>query len=118
MAQALRTEDIFRAIAHPVRRKILEELMEGKKPATRLAEPFKISVPAVSQQLSVLKEAGLVSEQRVGRQRIYQLNPKPLKEAFEWIEYFEKYWIDRLDALGKHLEKKHGPPSIREKKDG
>lgn len=110
MSRALRNEDIFQAIAHPVRRKILVRLSEGEKRASELAAPFKISLPAVSQQLAVLKEAGLVTERRVGRQRIYQLHPKPLREVFEWVEFFENYWIGKLDALGEHLRKKHGEP--------
>jgi DNA-binding transcriptional ArsR family regulator len=110
MTRALRNEDVFQAIAHPVRRKILIRLAEGEKGATDLASPFKISLPAVSQQLNVLKQAGLVSERRVGRQRLYQLHPKPLREVFEWVEFFENYWIDKLDALGEHLRKKHGEP--------
>lgn len=110
MPSALRKEKVFQAIAHPVRRQILEQLMEGEKPATELAAPFDISLPAVSQQLNVLKEAGLVSERRVGRQRIYQLHPKPLREVFEWVGFFEGFWIEKLDALGEHLRKKHGEP--------
>jgi DNA-binding transcriptional ArsR family regulator len=108
MPNALRNEKVFQAIAHPVRRKILEQLLEGEKPASELAAPFNISLPAVSQQLNVLKDAGLISERRVGRQRIYQLHPKPLKEVFEWVGFFEAFWIEKLDALGEHLRKKHG----------
>lgn len=80
----------------------------GERPASQLAKPFKISLPAVSQQLNVLKDAGLVSERREGRQRIYQLHPKPLKEVLEWVEFFEAFWIEKLNALGEHLKKKHG----------
>ena len=88
MSRPFKNEYVFQAIAHPVRRKILEQLMEGEKPASDLAKPFNISLPAVSQQLNVLKDAGLISERRVGRQRIYQLHPKPLKQVFEWAELF------------------------------
>lgn len=108
MTNAHRNERVFQAIAHPVRRRILEELMKGEKPTSGLAAPFKISLPAVSQHLSVLKEAHLVSERRVGRQRIYQLHPRPLKEVFEWVEFFEQFWLEKLDALGEYLRNTHG----------
>ena len=100
--------DVFEAISHPVRREILRLLKSGEKPAAELAEPFEMSFPAVSQHLSVLKEADLVTERREGRQRIYQLHPKPLREVHEWIEEFEAFWTGKLDALGHYLRKKHG----------
>jgi DNA-binding transcriptional ArsR family regulator len=110
MARSLRNEDIFQAIAHPMRRRVLEILKTGAQPASALAETFDVSFPAMSQQLNVLKNVGLISEQRVGRQRIYQLHPKPLKEVLDWVEFFEEFWIKKLDALGEHLRKKHGKP--------
>jgi DNA-binding transcriptional ArsR family regulator len=109
MTRALREEDLFSAIAHPTRRKILELLCDGEKPASELAEPFRVTLPAISQQLQVLKKVGLVSERRVGKQRVYQLHPRPLREVFEWVEHFEAFWTRKLDALGEHLRKKHGP---------
>ena len=109
MGRSLREEDVFQAIAHPLRRQILVQLMKGEKNASDLAAPFDVTAAAVSQQLGVLKKVGLISEERVGRQRVYQLNPKPLKEVFDWVEFFEKFWLGKLDALGEHLKRKHGP---------
>jgi DNA-binding transcriptional ArsR family regulator len=106
--RALREEDVFQAIANPVRREILRTLSQGKKPASELARPFRISLPAVSQHLRALEHVGLVSEERVGKQRIYQLNPKPLKEVYEWVQSFEQFWSEKLVALGEHLKMKHG----------
>jgi DNA-binding transcriptional ArsR family regulator len=100
--------DVFRAIAHPARRTILVLLKDGEKPASALAEPFGVSFSAISQHLKILREADLVSERRDGRQRIYQLHSEPLEEVWGWIEEFQRIWSARLDALEKHLDKKHG----------
>jgi DNA-binding transcriptional ArsR family regulator len=100
--------DVFRAIAHPARRTILVLLKDGEKPASELAEPFGVSFSAISQHLKILRDADLVSERRDGRQRIYQLESKPLEEVWSWIEEFQSMWSARLDALEKHLDKKHG----------
>src|SRR2546430_2405174 len=83
-----RKSDIFDAVAHPVRRKILLSLKDGARPAGELAAPFEISLPAVAQHLKVLREAALVQQHRQGRQIIYFLNPLPLKALYEWVEEF------------------------------
>ena len=106
--QLAQENDVFRAIAHPARRTILALLKDGEKPASELAEPFGVSFSAISQHLKILREADLVSERRDGRQRIYQLESKPLEEVRSWIEEFQSAWSARLDALEKHLDKKHG----------
>jgi len=99
--------DVFRAISHPARRTILVLLKDGEKPASELAEPFGVSFSAISQHLKILREADLVSERRDGRQRIYHLHSEPLEEVWSWIEEFQSIWSVRLDALEKHLDKKH-----------
>jgi|SRR5436190_9396638 DNA-binding transcriptional ArsR family regulator len=104
----LQQSDVFHAIAHPARRRILVLLKDGEKPAGALAKPFGVSFAAVSQHLRVLKDADLVSERREGRQRIYQLRPKPLREVVSWIDEFEAFFNARLDALEAHLDHKHG----------
>jgi DNA-binding transcriptional ArsR family regulator len=103
----LQRNDVFHAIAHPARRTILRLLKGGERPAGELAEPFGVSFAAVSQHLKVLKDADLVAERREGRQRIYQLQPKPLKEVMTWIDEFEVFFNERLDALAEHLDHKH-----------
>ncbi len=103
----LQENDVFHAIAHPARRTLLVLLKNGEKPASELAEPFGVSFSAVSQHLRILKEAGLVSERRAGRQRIYQLRSKPLKEIWNWIEDFQTLWSTRLDGLEAHLDRKY-----------
>jgi DNA-binding transcriptional ArsR family regulator len=104
----LQENDVFHAIAHPARRAILVGLKGGEKPASALAEPFAVSLPAISQHLKVLKEARLVTERREGRQRLYRLSPRPLREVRSWIGEFESLWNKRFDALAAYLDRKHG----------
>lgn len=96
--------DVFEAIAHPVRRGLLDRLVNGEHSVTDLARPFAVSRPAISQHLRVLREAGLVTERKVGRQRLYQLQAAPLSQVSEWARKYERFWHERLDALGKYLE--------------
>lgn len=96
--------DIFYAIADPTRRAILDRLQHGEQPVKQLAEPFAISLPAISQHLQVLCNVGLVTQQRDGRQRIYRLNPTPLKQVSDWVNQYEQFWKTKLDALGEYLE--------------
>ena len=72
----------------------------------KLAECFEMSLPAVSQHLKVLREAGLVEERREGRLRIYTLVPGPLREVSDWVGHFEQFWQTRLRKLGDHLKKR------------
>ena len=102
-----RDVDIFDVVAHPVRRGILVALKGGGQSAGALSEPFRMSLPAVSQHLKVLREADLIREQRQGRQIIYFLNPLPRREVSEWIEGFGEFWNEKLDALERHLDRKH-----------
>lgn len=96
--------DAFGAIAHPVRRTLVTALAKGDKPVGELAALVTVSRPAVSQHLAVLRGVGLVSEQRHGRERRYHLHPERLDEVRKWIHTLERFWDDRLDRLGRHLE--------------
>ena len=69
-----------------------------------LAESFSMTLSAVSQHLSVLKQAGLVVDRRLGKQRIYRLNPQPLRQVSEWLQTYEPFWTERLTELGDYLE--------------
>jgi len=100
--------DVFHAIAHPARRAILLRLKAGEQPASELAEPFHMTFAAISQHLRVLEDAELVAARRVGRQRLYRLDPRPLREVVSWADEFASYFNERLDALGEYLDKKHG----------
>ena len=83
--------DVFGAIASPVRRALLDALAAGPLPVRDLAAGFPISRPAISQHLRILKEAELVSEERFGRERRYQLNPIPLRDVRTWIAQYGRY---------------------------
>jgi DNA-binding transcriptional ArsR family regulator len=99
---------VFRAIADPTRREILDRLAVQDEPVMELAKMFDMSMPAVSQHLKVLQEARLVTGRREGRQIFYRLNPKPLREVSQWVNTYEQFWKNRLNALGAHLRRKHG----------
>lgn len=101
-------EDVFQAIAHPARRKLLELLEKDELPVAELAKDFHATAPALSQHLTVLKKAGLVEERREGRQRLYRLTPAPLKEVDDWVSSHKAYWVVKMAALGDYLRRKHG----------
>lgn len=96
--------DVFTAIAHPARRKILDLLAEEEKSVQSLAKPFNMSRPAVSQHLRILREAGLVETSRAGREQHYRLCSAPLEEIYDWVTNYRHFWADKLDALGQFLE--------------
>jgi DNA-binding transcriptional ArsR family regulator len=104
MARALAHTDVFHAVADPTRRAILDRLRGSPSPVNALAEDFRFSRPAVSRHLRVLRRAGLVSEKRVGRERVYRLEPNPLREVAGWIEGYRAFWITSLSQLKRHLE--------------
>jgi DNA-binding transcriptional ArsR family regulator len=107
MVALARQHRVFRAIADPARRAILTRLArEGAKPALALGKGFRASQPALSKHLKVLRDAGLVRTERAGRQRIYELEPEPLRAVDEWIATYRRFWTEKLDALGRHLEEK------------
>lgn len=104
MSRPAASADIFQAIADPTRRAILDRLRDGEQPVKHLAEPFEMTLPAISQHLQVLCEAGLVTQRRAGRQRLYRLNPEPLKQVADWVTHYEQFWQEKLEALGEYLE--------------
>lgn len=104
MARPTAAADVFRAIADSTRRGLLDGLLAGEASVGQLAAAFDVSLPAISQHLRVLREAGLVSERRVGRERRYRVKPKPLRQVVDWVQHFERFWNERLDALGRHIE--------------
>ncbi len=95
---------VFRAIADPTRRAILDLLMAGERAVNDLLASFRMTQPAISQHLKVLREAGLVSERRAGRQRLYRLEPAPLKAVHDWTAHYERYWTQKFTDLGDYLE--------------
>jgi len=97
----------FDVLGDPVRRRILELLASGEQSAgavvTAIAAEFKISQPAVSQHLRVLREAGFASVRADGTRRLYAVDPGPLREVDAWLDPFRAFWEQRLDALGTEL---------------
>ena len=97
--------DVFRVIADPTRRAILDRLRAGPAPVNELAADFAQSRPAISKHLAVLRRAHLVTEQRAGRERVYELEPRPLQQVAGWIEGYRSFWQMSLGNLKRHLEK-------------
>jgi DNA-binding transcriptional ArsR family regulator len=97
--------DVFTAIASPTRREVLRLLRDdGPHPVARLAQRFDMSRPSVSEHLRLLKDAGLVTERRAGRQRLYALRAEPLRELAGWLAPYEHFWRDRMRDLATFLE--------------
>jgi DNA-binding transcriptional ArsR family regulator len=95
--------EVFAAIAHPVRRRILDLLVEEDRPVNAIASHFDVSRPAISQHLKVLLGAGLVTEQRHGRERRYRLVPEELAEIYGWLAHYQRFWKDRFARLAEEL---------------
>jgi DNA-binding transcriptional ArsR family regulator len=93
----------FAALADPTRRAILERLAHGEASVTELAEPFQVSLPAISKQLRVLEQAGLLIREKEGRVRRCRLDAEPMKEAAEWLARYRGYWERQLDPLADYL---------------
>jgi DNA-binding transcriptional ArsR family regulator len=93
----------FAALADPTRRAILERLAHGEASVTELAEPFQVSLPAISKQLRVLEQAGLLIREKEGRVRRCRLDAEPMREAAEWLARYRRYWERQLDSLADYL---------------
>jgi DNA-binding transcriptional ArsR family regulator len=99
----------FAALADPTRRAILARLASGEKSVNELAEPFEMSLPAVSRHLKVLETAGLISRGRDAQWRPCRLEAAPLKDISNWVERYRKFWeesFDRLDAYLREIQSK------------
>ena len=93
----------FAALADPTRRAILARLAAGEAPVTKLAEPFQMSLPAISKHLKVLERAGLVARGREAQWRPCRLEPGPLKSVSEWLEHYRHFWEESFDRLDVYL---------------
>jgi len=104
------------ALADPTRRAILARLAKGERTVTELAEPFDMSLPAVSKHLKVLESAGLIARGREAQWRPCRLEARPLREVADWVEQYRQFWEESFDRLDEYLqdlqrkdkEKKHG----------
>jgi DNA-binding transcriptional ArsR family regulator len=107
-AVADRLDRTFAALADPTRRAILARLAAGKATVNELAQPFEISLPAVSKHLKVLERAGLIARGRERQWRPARLEAGPLKEVAEWAERYRGFWEESYDRLDEYLEKLQG----------
>ena len=101
----------FAALADPTRRAILARLASGECSVTELAEPFDMSLPAVSKHLRVLERAGLIARGREAQWRPCALQPEPLREVAEWADRYRQIWERRLDRLDSYLQEMRGKES-------
>jgi DNA-binding transcriptional ArsR family regulator len=92
------------ALADPTRRAILAHLAQGDATVTELAEPFEISLPAISKHLKVLERAQLITRSREAQWRPCQLNPEPLKDVADWLEDYRQFWEHSFDRLDQYLQ--------------
>jgi DNA-binding transcriptional ArsR family regulator len=99
--------DIFAAISHPARRRMLDLLVVADRSVNTLARQFQMSRPAVSQHLRILLGVGLVKGQRHGRERRYRVVPKRLGPVRDWIGHYERFWDDHLQRLRKTLSNRN-----------
>jgi DNA-binding transcriptional ArsR family regulator len=121
MAPSLTSLDCFSAIAEPKRRQMLDLLGGGERPVNDLVRSLGWPQPQVSKHLGVLKKVGLVSERRVGRQRVYRMNGEMLKPVHEWVKTFEHFWRHQLESIKARAEakarKSAGPEIIPNKQE-
>lgn len=111
MHRAAAHADVFQAVADPTRRAILDRLRRGPLPVNELASGFRVSRPAISKHLRVLRNAKLVREQKEGRQRLYQLEAERLEAVAKWADTYREFWQHSLNNLKHHLESEVGGKS-------
>ena len=102
-SRTARLDAVFAALADPTRRAIIERLSRGEARVTEVAEPFPMSLNAVSKHIRVLEASGVVERHRKGRDHILSVNPRSLDEVDSWIERMRCYWEERLDAMERLL---------------
>jgi DNA-binding transcriptional ArsR family regulator len=115
MPRAATTTDVFNAIAEPRRREIIDALLDGKDHAVgEVVDTLRMSQPAVSKHLGVLRKVGIVSVTRQGQLRLYRLNPKELKPVHDWVKTYERFWTHQLGRIKERAEKKMAERSAQQ----
>ena len=109
MTDSNKLDAVFSALAHPTRRAILAQLMDGKATVNTLAEPFDMSLPAVSKHIKVLEDAGLITRERDAQFRHCVLEPTPIRDVASWTEQYRHIWEARFDLMGTLLDNMKGP---------
>ncbi len=103
--------DVFRLLAEPSRRHLLEALRDGERSVQDLADRTHMAQPAVSKQLRILRESGLVALRPAGREHLYSIRAQSLREASEWLSYYERYWqqgLRRMDTALRRETRRRG----------
>ncbi|MEV4618837.1 metalloregulator ArsR/SmtB family transcription factor [Asanoa sp. NPDC049573] len=100
-----RLSEVFGALADPTRRAILARLADGEATVNQIAEPFPISLQAISKHLKVLERAGLITRGRDAQWRPCRLDAAPLREVAEWVTDYRRFWEERYDELGEYLRR-------------
>ena len=101
---------VFHALSDPTRRAILNSLASREDTVSRISQPFPLSLAAVSKHLGVLERAGLITREARGRERVCRINPAAMKDARDWLEFHDRFWSGRLDALDALFGPDNGNP--------
>jgi DNA-binding transcriptional ArsR family regulator len=108
-------DKVFLALGHPVRREILVRLAQGSATVMEIAEPYEISLNAISKHLKILEKANLIQRRVIGREHYCSISPEPLAEITNWLNYYQSFWTVRLDALEQAIiAKRQAKDSDRE----
>ena len=105
MTEAPTMDNVFRALDDPTRRAIVERIARGPASVSELAAPFDMSLPAIHQHIQILRDAGIIQSDKLGRTRTCQLDARVLRGAEDWLSRRRMLWERRLDALGEHLRR-------------
>jgi DNA-binding transcriptional ArsR family regulator len=97
--------NVFAAVGDPTRRRVLDLLRRGELPVRQIAAPFFMTRPAISQHLRILLGAGLVVVRRSGRERYYRLHARPLRQVYDWVAHYQRFWSKKLKSLGNYLDR-------------
>jgi DNA-binding transcriptional ArsR family regulator len=114
--EALQLDTVFHALGDATRRRMLRELASGERTVSQLAEPFAMSLAAASKHIKSLENAGLIHREVRGRTHLCRLEPGPLASAHQWLSFYKRFWIDRLEVLEQLLRKEDARKSPTRKK--
>jgi len=114
--EALQLDTVFHALGDATRRRMLRELASGERTVSQLAEPFAMSLAGASKHIKSLENAGLIHREVRGRTHLCRLEPGPLASAHQWLSFYKRFWIDRLEVLERLLRKEDARKSATRKK--
>lgn len=103
MTESQTLDRVFLALGHPVRRRILRRLVQGPATVTAIAEPYQMSLNAVSKHVKILERANLIQREIIGREHYCSFRPGSLKSVSKWLDYYQTFWTTRFDALEQEI---------------